>query len=58
LKIFGYKIIGKRRRQHRGRPGWQLKLRANDKVWVDDEGPVWVLTMNDDPRDLFRKTSW
>ncbi len=62
LEILGYKAVAKERREHRGRPGWLLKLRADDEisardaVWVDDDGPVWVLSTNSKLKRLFART--
>ena len=61
LEIVGYKVVAKERREHRGQPGWLLKLRlhdeivARDAVWVDDDGPVWVLSLNNDLRRLCQR---
>jgi hypothetical protein len=64
LEIVGYKVAAKERHEHRGRPGWLLKLHADDQivardaVWVDDEGPVWVLSMNTDLKRVFQRSTW
>jgi hypothetical protein len=61
LEIVGYKVVAKERRQYRGQPGWLLKLRNHDEivgsdaVWVDDDGPVWVLSQNNELRRLFQR---
>jgi hypothetical protein len=61
LEIVGYKVVAKERHEHRGQPGWLLKLRlhdeivARDAVWVDDDGPVWVLSQNNQLRRLFQR---
>jgi hypothetical protein len=61
LKIVGYNVVAQERRAHHGRPGWFLKLRAvgeigsYDAVWVDDEGPVVVLSPNNKLRRLFQR---
>jgi hypothetical protein len=61
LEIVGYTVKAKERHEHRGRPGWLLKLRAHDEidsydaVWVDDDGPVWVLSPNNKLRRLFQR---
>jgi hypothetical protein len=62
LEIVGYKVVAEERRARCGRPGWLLKLRADDEiaahdaVWIDDEGGVWVLSKNDYLKRLFRRT--
>jgi hypothetical protein len=61
LEIVGYVVVAKQRRAHHGRPGWLLKLRADgeitvrDAVWVDDDGPVWVMSSNNNLRRLFQR---
>jgi hypothetical protein len=61
LEMVGYAVAAKERHEHRGRPGWLLRLRAHDEVaahdtvWVDDEGPVRVLSSNNDLRRLFQR---
>ena len=61
LEIVGYTVKAKKRHEYRGRPGWLLKLRAHneiaahDAVWVDDEGPVLVISPNNNLRRLFQR---
>jgi hypothetical protein len=61
LDIVGYEVTAKQRHQHRGRPGWLLKLRVHDEivsrdaVWVGDDGSVWVMSSNDNLKRLFRR---
>jgi hypothetical protein len=61
LGIVGYNVVARERRAHHGRPGWLLKLRADgeigsyDAVWVDDDGPVTVLSPNNKLRRLFQR---
>jgi hypothetical protein len=61
LEIVGYNVVARERRAHHGRPGWLLKLRRHDEigsydaVWVDDDGPVSVLSPNNKLRRLFQR---